>query len=490
MSEGPYRNHPTVLVQSFFTALFIGAMVYLPMRKQMPPDLVGAAIAPTALIIAFFMIFFIGSWSKRTITIEDSQIVEESNFIFKRRKVVPYDRIASANIVRNVFNRIFGTVNLQITINSSQNAQEPNINFTFGLAIGERIRADIMKRTFDQEYTAAEEVLHESDIVFRGSDAILYGLIGASSWNSVFGLVMFMYSIISLLLDSTGGFLFGMFMLFINTVIPMVSLMLRYYNFKVYRVGDNIRIEHGLIQTYRTSFDVKKINAVRIRRNMFARLFGRCSIEAEVVGISVASKDVTPIICLLISEERLNDAMSRLLPEFVCDIPVSPEPKSGVLAHLSRTTIYSLVFALFACVPILPFFFYIPTDPVPSYRMAVLYIYIASVVAIIIGAYAVSLTAHRINRFGVGEDKFRVVAGAVDRTDTIMQYDRVQMNEVFSSPIARRHGLARCRIYQLSSVGKRIETTGFFKENELEKVSDTVMDRIITGKYDYRRNSV
>ena len=80
--------------------------------------------------------------------------------------------------------------------------------------------------------------------------------------------------------------------------------------------------------------------------------------------------------------------------------------------------------------------------------------------------------------------------GAVDRETVVMNYDRVQMIRITEGPVARFFGVARGQVYLLSAIGGASVGSGYFDESRLAAIGETVMERIASGEYDYRKNSV
>lgn len=345
-----------------------------------------------------------------------------------------------------------------------------------------------------EDKTAVAQNASDGTVIkFTDLDSILYGALGAYSYHLILAIIMAIYSIISLIFFESGGIVVGGIIFAVGVVLPIISNIVKYYNYKIYRFGDNIRIEHGAIQLYRTSFDIKRINAVRIRSPLFARIIGRCCIEAEVVGINASSEgnnDVSaPLLTLLIKINMVDSIMKEILPEFVCDVPTHKEPAKGLLAHLSRMT-WNL--ALFVAIMAFPCMWTFDYAPATGFTGAMLfmtqYILTISTVTTVILAYIYAIADHRICEFGMGEDMIRVVTGPIDRSIVTVQYDRIQICDVSAGPMPRRFGMARGTMSILATTGNIGITTGFFMKDELEKISEITMERLSNGKYDYEKN--
>lgn len=490
MNERKYRNHPTVMIQNtILLVVILGFIIISFMKDSNVP--IGATYFILAIFIIWELLVFI-SWKRTTITFESDQAIVESNVFYKKKKTIPYSKIASANVVRSVFNRIFGTTRLQININSSHNAAIPEASFVFKKDLADQIRTELMSGIFKQEYKTENENSFESVLKFKGSDAILYGVIGGSSWSFLYALFFGAFSLISVIFTSGGGLIISLMMLLVSSLIPMVSLIFRYYNFKVYRLDDKIHLQHGLIETYRTSFEVKRINAVRVRRPYFARLLHRCCIEAEVVGINAIGKETTPLLCLLIKEEQLDEAMKALVPEFMRDIKTHVQPETAKFPLVSKTTYVMIAWVILMAYPYWWIYTYTGTiGNLPDYSVTVLkYLTIVGTAAVVALFYFGAFVSYKKREFGMDDEMFVLINGILDRETLTVQYDRVQITDVFATPMSRRFGLARIDISLLSSAGAKTVRSGYFDEQELSMISNKIMERLADGRYDYKATEI
>jgi putative membrane protein len=61
---------------------------------------------------------------------------------------------------------------------------------------------------------------------------------------------------------------------------------------------------------------------------------------------------------------------------------------------------------------------------------------------------------------------------------------------VTQGPLARLFGVARARVHLLSSTGGPSVSSGYFPASRLRAIGETVMERIASGEYDWRKNSI
>jgi len=100
-----------------------------------------------------------------------------------------------------------------------------------------------------------------------------------------------------------------------------------------------------------------------------------------------------------------------------------------------------------------------------------------------------SVRAYSTRTLSAGEELFTFEIGVVDRQAVTISYDKVQIANVVRGPLARRYGLGVSSVSLLSSLGGVKIQSGYFDVGELNRIHETVMDRIRTGKYDYRKAS-
>ncbi|PKL58383.1 MAG: hypothetical protein CVV34_02575, partial [Methanomicrobiales archaeon HGW-Methanomicrobiales-5] len=449
-----------------------------------------------AAAIVALLLFNYRQWKLTTIRFGETEIVVERDTLFKAKKTLPYAKIASVNVNRGIVNRLFGTSKLQININSGSSATVPEAALTFGEDMADELRSAILGALHDGEVLPDEDEATESLVSFSPADVIVHGLFSVPTYQTIFGSVFLAYSVFELYTSAGAGIggdsraLVSLLMFFVVQFGPAVSLIFRYYNYRVYRRGETIFLQHGLLRTYKTSFEVSRINAVRVKSTLAARLLHRSWIEAEVVGLaSGTGESLRPVLCLLKDDATQQRLLRELAPEFVYDRSPERQPAGAWSVLLIRAAIAS--FALVLAMVWSSLYVYHAATALAGIAGAVLPWVLP--LATILGVLAIFYATHvscRITEFDTSKDLFTFVNGAVDRETVVMSYDRVQMVRVERGPVAGFFGVARARVYLLSSTGGTSISSGYFFENRLGAIGETVMERIASGEYDWRRNSV
>lgn len=483
---GPYRNHPVLLVKYILICMFIGFVLTMT-----------TTMVEFGLLALIPLFLFVRIWFKTRYTFTEDGIEVERSTAFKTDTNIPYSKVSSINVVRTILDRLLGTVTVSFNINSGVNASTPEVSLVLDIRTSEELKAFVESKIHGDTESIQEEEYEAANVVtFTDVEVILHSFLSMPTGSIVSSIAVLIYSILQLMYgDKTGiSGMFAMFLFIFTMVMPIARQLLRYFNFKAYRSGDIIYLEHGMFQTYHSSFDVSRVNAVRFQSPLIPRLMGKSSIQAEVIGINAMSNDSTPTLCLMTTNEHNRRILETLLPEFVSDDRITLQPKEARVPLFLKAMVYSLIasgivaslcIAMFMCKSELV----ADIGEIPFYTIIACAVALAAiyVIACIFGCFV----SMRSIGHHFGEDRFTLVFGVVDRVTTIMQYDRVQMATEISDPISRHYGLSKCRISFLSALGAKGDTrSGYMTEDDARVVSDTILARIRDGRYDYRKNEI
>ena len=329
-SKRVFRNHPSVIVSYLLTAAIVMiVLVFLSLREYAWDNKF-----ETIIIVALVMLATLGwayfFWKRTFYVFEDSEIHVTRDAIYKMDKHIQYTRLASVGVKRDLVNRIFGTSTLIFNVNSSMNAASAEATLVLKKQMADRLRDQLNSMIFEKQVTVEQELVECQTLVrVSNADIVLHAILGQPTWQALFGLLMLFYAVVMLFAESSGGFLTAIVLFGIGEVLPFISVILKYYNYRIYRVGDTVTVESGLITSQRRSFKVNKINSVRIREPLLARLFHKAMLEAEVVGMADEDNNNAPVLCPLKGRKDVEDVLNRLLPELVFESAPERQPRSS-----------------------------------------------------------------------------------------------------------------------------------------------------------------
>ena len=489
MERQKIRNHPSVVIEGVAQVFAIMLLMLLTTAPFWAVEVylgIGALLGAATLLLLL-------RWRRTTFQLNDCEMVVERNTVFKMKKSIPYSKIASINVDRSLMNRVFGTTKVKVNVNTSKNATIPEATMVLKKDLADRIGEDLSRHIRRREQVVEEKAV--SVIKIEPWDVLIHGFFSQPTLQTISGLFFLAYSIWEQFMsanDITSGQGFvSLLMFFLVTVFPTVSSMVHYANFKVYRIDDTIYLQHGLVSTYNTSFEVARINAVKVRSTLVSRMLGRSYIEAEVIGLGIGKDTKRPLLCLLKKDAVIDAALRELVPEFIYEREVMRQPKAAKKVIAIKAAIYSSVTVL--CSVYLNHVIHVMTegkglDGFGSMLADFLFIIVGTMILVGIALWAVK--TYRIKELTVGDDFFTFVNGVMDRTVITISYDKVQIVNISKGPLARRFGLAVGSVSLLASVGGSTVFSGYFPEKHLNRIYELVMERLSDGKYDYRASRV
>lgn len=479
------RLHPIIIVENTIrSAIALLIIIFFTSGDSLDIPII-AGLAAAALVV--LLVFYYRQWRLTFVRLGETDIVVERKTLFKLKKTIPYSRIASVNLNRGILNRLSGTSKLMVNINSGYNAIKPEATLTFQQHIADMVRSDISQRIYGGQMPAFEET--EQVARFTPMDVILHGLFSVPTQQSVIGAFFLLNSIyqqyrvvIGAEDAGPGGSLISLLLFFFFLALPAIRHMVYYWGFKVHRQGDTIFLEHGLIRTYKTSFRISRINAIRVKNTLVSRLLSRSSIEAEVVGIGSddGSGSTRPLISLLASDAKTQSLMQELVPEFIYERQSEKQPTGARRVLVIKGIIASV--ALVAAMMYPSLLAYEAFSDGGNGIIGTLLPYalpIVTVLAVLAITYSVSASL-RVREVDIGEELFTFVNGILDRETVIMSYDKVQMVHVVRGPLARHFDVSSAKVFMLSSAGTSSISSGLFSEDRLERIGNIVMERATT----------
>ena len=468
------------MVSNSFAMLLIIFFILLGV-EGMPSDAAVPFATAILLVIAVCEVMIYYFWKRTTFTFLDSEIYVLRDTVSRNEKHIQYAKLASVNVRRGWVNLLFGTATLTFNVNSSINSGVPEASLCLKLDEANRLREELSAMIFNKEMVIDEDNLVETLAHVSNRDIILHGILGQPTSQFIFGGLMLLYAIAMALVGSGSGVITALIFLMFSEVVPRVSTIMRYYNYRIYRVDDTITVESGMFTKYRSSFNINKINSVRIREPLFARILGKATLEAEVVGM--ANDNNIPILCPLKARDEVFVVMRNICPELHFESEVRKQPRGAMVPMLVSGIVTTIMVEVFLMAISLIIYPEVPGPSLIFFQSCIL----AAIIVIPAVVFIRVVLAQKNRDFDIGTDSFRFTYGAYDLVTEYVNYDKVQVVRVSAGPLQRRFGVSRCQVSLMSSAGATTITSGLFAPDDLEDVFKIVMGRISDGRYDYRK---
>lgn len=279
----------TVIAFGFFTGLdFIFTSTKLP-----AVILIGSTIAFFAVITWFYLV-----WKNYEFEVTEDTFDIESGVVHKKVREIPLRRIQNVDVRRNIVHRILGIakVNLETAGGKSTEASLKYVEVDKAREIQDQVRR--LKQGLEEH-----EDEKETEPLFEISDKEL-GILSLTSFSGKavaagFGLLSVSGAFFSQIQSALGtaGFVIAMFsflgVILISVIGSSVTNFSRFYDFKLYRQGDSLEYEHGLLSRSEGSIPLEKIQVVSIEENPLKRLAGYATLKVETAGYGPGNQENT-----------------------------------------------------------------------------------------------------------------------------------------------------------------------------------------------------
>ncbi len=283
--------------------------------------------------LLFFLVVFLALfweylvWSNYDYFIEQENIKIRHGVFRKNNREIPIKRIQNVDIKRNIVHRLLGIgqVNLET---AGGNTTEASLKYTSEVTsrkiqkeISERkrqIKEGIkergekeLKRNLLFEIKPKElAILSISSINIR----ILFGLFIVLGFAGSFvGSILEQYNLVFL----TGGIFILFLVLLFVWVGSIITVVLKYFGFKLWSVGNSLEYERGLLNRSEGSIPLEKVQKLTIEENPLKRFFGYSTLKIETAGYSSGGSNRNiPESAIPLAETRRTLKLAKSIEDF------------------------------------------------------------------------------------------------------------------------------------------------------------------------------
>lgn len=425
------------------------------------------AVGVLALVVFIIWIGWYNTW----ISAEDNTLILESGVFVKKRLTIPFSKINTIDMGRNVFQRIVGTCRLKIDTGAIENNAEENaeINLVFSVKEAEEFRNYILNRaeSDEKEIRMAGGVskldagkVNGNVVRAKFTDFLLYGMTSSGVWKLVCVIVtvaMFIGEISASILERIGEmvlptadrlwsfiinsgiimaaiYIFVMFVMvtLVSNFMSVIYAAIRYFGFSVTRDRNNVVIKYGLISIKNYTIPAENVHAVVVKQNLFQQMIGLCSVEMVSIGYGNEEKE-TNLLFPSISRKKLPWMLEQILPEYTLSKAEYKPSRRCARFLIARPVIWSAVIlsAIVAC-------FGLFMDSLVLSGIAAALIFAAVVVS--------SILKYRNNALGCDGKVMLVRSGGMSNVTHLIRVDAVQSISSTCGFFQRRRGVASYRV--------------------------------------------
>ncbi len=396
--------------------------------------------SPLGIVIAALGLFRLVGWFFLTYELTPTELVIRSGVLQRRTQVVPYQRVQQIDFRRGLTAQVFGLTEMRI---ETAGSAEGRVNLAYiDQNVGDQLRAHILERRAHAagERTAAhsldetippEPPSPPQRLVTMSTVALVRAGLTSDLNVIVMCVVLVVWPVllVSAIADGNiiggwGGSLFGLPLLTAGLIVFVtIRHCLTYSGLVLDVVGDDVRIEYGLLERQHLTLPRARVQHVSISDNVVRRRLGLATVafhSAAMPGAENASR----LLVDGIPRGLTDDLLATALPTLGWAADVTLEPRTPAAQRRGTVRRVALLIAVGA-IPALAFF------PI-------------GLIALAIGGIGVpwGRSAHRRAGHRVDTQLVTFEAGTVVHRRDVVPRSRVQSVRVVTSWFQRRVGLA------------------------------------------------
>ena len=337
------------LISNIFISIFVTftlVMMFLSEfeEAEINEELIkGTVIIGGLLCIFLYIVLTICSifyYKTSAYELTEKEIICRRGFLFKKKSIIEYKKIHAISSKQNIIDKIFKISTLKIDSGSTNTAHTAEIQIIEKEEVVTKIINRIKAIQNDQFYeessiiTESKEIENKNIYNFNSKLKVIYSLLNSMGSFIIFFVMLSISVAIILVLHLTSrldlpksvfylilAVLAYLVISALNFGIAMLTSILKYYNFKLYR-DNNIEISYGLINITKNTFKYDKIKAIRIEQGIFKRIFGYVTVKIEVIGYTELSKgennsQQVGVLIPLCKKRDVNKILNEFLPNYI-----------------------------------------------------------------------------------------------------------------------------------------------------------------------------
>lgn len=434
------RNHWSEMIFMAFENI-VSSIVYIILGLRMIKE--GALLIFLGFIL-LYLITIIIRWRCNFFYIEGNTIFEQKGIFKKIKKEIPIEKITTLDTKTNILNHLLNTSRVNINTGAIDTLGEVEFSFILKKEQIEVIKKIVSSSTdilYKEELIAKEEeILYKSNLYkMTLKDICLYTLTKSKVY--VVLMVGFLYNILDDLIgmDKVGKYIdnhtknieylyenisktnmiiwilmiisFLIFIYVTATLVCFISHYIKYYNFTLQRIDENIFIEYGLFSKKNFSFKICQINSIIFNQNLACQLLNLYNINISVIGYQDDDKMASQSLLYPLANNKLKeDIIKDIAGEFEVDGDEIKPQKSIISMFFTKRYIISLVI-------LLPVFYYVSIN---------LWIKATILFVVLIIQTIIGYRLYKNTRIKVGVDKVEVSSGSINKYTTIIPNEKIQ----------------------------------------------------------------
>jgi len=292
-------------------------------------------------------------WMRQSYRIDGNTLLVRGGLLSRWRRVLPFSRIQSVDVVRKLTHQLFGVVELRVEVVGGRRTEAPLV------ALSPQ-DADLLRAILLSDEPAGRAHPEAPPLVrLRPAQLLLAGATGGRiavaaallGWIQQFLTDETLFGFFErVVVGSRSGLvvtlIVGAFVLIASVAISLVGTIVVYWGFTARRENERLVITRGLLQVRRAFVPIHRIQAIRLEENLVRRVFGLASLRVITAGYGVGEDAQRTSMLLPIGSRAVCLDLARRVmgtPPEVLDAQLRPAPSRALARRLVVAAMASLV---------------------------------------------------------------------------------------------------------------------------------------------------
>lgn len=359
----PKRLHPVAII--FNMAKDVKELLFpFVIALIIPGKSIGLAGYIQWMIAGVVCIFFITlavlKWIRFTYKVEHGELKIESGIFFRKNRYIRFERIHSIDVSEGIIQRLFGLVKVSIETAGGTQAEAvlSAIRKEEAVRLNEQLlEAKRNKTVVELEFREEQSPNKMTTLVYKQtflelflmsatSGAVGVILSGMAAFASQFDeMIPFerVFGSSKVMLELGIYVLIGLACIGIILVyiVAIIMMMLKYADFTVEKIGDELVISRGLFEKRQLTIPLKKVQGIRIVESIIRQPLGFATVYLEYAGGSLAEKESLKVMLFpLIKKKKLQENLERFIPNYLSDLSLNHLPSRAYSRYVFRKWLY------------------------------------------------------------------------------------------------------------------------------------------------------
>jgi len=280
---------------------------------QGDPVLTSGAVVLAVVAIAALVAYEIAYYRRFEYELTDDSLDIRSGVFSRREREIPLRRVQNVDVTRSFVARLLGIAEVDVET-AGGGGTEANLRFV-GREEAQRLQEEVRERrratrddadevedtaegetATETEERAADERRGETLFELSDRDLVLYGFLSFDP-RLLSGIAALAPFVAPTVVDRVNLSGFGLAVigavLLVGAlgvwVVSAVARIVRFYGFRLRRVGDDLRYERGLLERRDGTIPLSKLQTVSVEENVLMRRYGFASLAVETAGYAPGS---------------------------------------------------------------------------------------------------------------------------------------------------------------------------------------------------------